>query len=80
MTYKKIFFQELTCDVELQHPEPSKQQPLQFSFTLYDLDGHGRMTKDVSKSIYKYLNAYVLDLLTSDLRSLRLRLATTFRI
>lgn len=39
-------FEELTCDVELQHPAPSKQQPLQFSFTLYDLDGHGRMTKD----------------------------------
>lgn len=47
--FRLIFcFQELTCDVELQHPEPSKQQPLQFSFTLYDLDGHGRMTKDVS--------------------------------
>lgn len=43
-----FLFQELTCDVELQHSEPSKQQPLQFSFTLYDLDGHGRMTKDVS--------------------------------
>lgn len=42
----RMRFEELTCDVELQHPEPSKQQPLQFSFTLYDLDGHGRMTKD----------------------------------
>ncbi|XP_026731354.1 protein naked cuticle homolog [Trichoplusia ni] len=42
----RLRFEELTCDVELQHPEPSKQQPLQFSFTLYDLDGHGRMTKD----------------------------------
>lgn len=46
------YFQELTCDVELQHPESSKQQPLQFSFTLYDLDGHGRMTKDVSIHTY----------------------------
>ncbi|KOB71858.1 Naked cuticle [Operophtera brumata] len=42
----RLRFEELTCDVELQHPEPSKQQPFQFSFTLYDLDGHGRMTKD----------------------------------
>ncbi|XP_068626669.1 protein naked cuticle homolog [Battus philenor] len=42
----RLRFEELTCDVELKHPEPSKQQPLQFSFTLYDLDGHGRMTKD----------------------------------
>ncbi|XP_014368363.2 protein naked cuticle homolog [Papilio machaon] len=42
----RLRFEELTCDVELQHPAPSKQQPLQFSFTLYDLDGHGRMTKD----------------------------------
>lgn len=44
--HPRLRFEELTCDVELQHPEPSKQQPLQFSFTLYDLDGHGRMTKD----------------------------------
>ncbi|KAJ0182493.1 hypothetical protein K1T71_001862 [Dendrolimus kikuchii] len=42
----RLRFEELTCDVELKHAEPSKQQPLQFSFTLYDLDGHGRMTKD----------------------------------
>lgn len=42
----RMRFEELTCDVELKHPESSKQQPLQFSFTLYDLDGHGRMTKD----------------------------------
>ncbi|KAL4712680.1 hypothetical protein ACJJTC_007977 [Scirpophaga incertulas] len=42
----RLRFEELTCDVELQHSESSKQQPLQFSFTLYDLDGHGRMTKD----------------------------------
>ncbi|CAH0405350.1 unnamed protein product [Chilo suppressalis] len=44
--HTRLRFEELTCDVELKHPEPSKQQPLQFSFTLYDLDGHGRMTKD----------------------------------
>ncbi|XP_053620185.1 protein naked cuticle homolog [Plodia interpunctella] len=42
----RLRFEELTCDVELKHHESSKQQPLQFSFTLYDLDGHGRMTKD----------------------------------
>ncbi|XP_063616736.1 protein naked cuticle homolog [Cydia splendana] len=42
----RLRFEELTCDVELQHPESSKQKPVQFSFTLYDLDGHGRMTKD----------------------------------
>ncbi|XP_047528997.1 protein naked cuticle homolog [Vanessa atalanta] len=42
----RLRFEELTCDVELKHSESSKQQPLQFSFTLYDLDGHGRMTKD----------------------------------
>lgn len=44
--HPRLRFEELTCDVELKHPESSKQQPLQFSFTLYDLDGHGRMTKD----------------------------------
>lgn len=42
----RLRFEELTCDVELKHSETSKQKPLQFSFTLYDLDGHGRMTKD----------------------------------
>ncbi|XP_041975721.1 protein naked cuticle homolog [Aricia agestis] len=44
--HSRLRFEELTCDVELQHPESSKQKPLQFSFTLYDLDGRGRMTKD----------------------------------
>lgn len=39
-------FQEFTCDVSLE--DGKKPQPLQFSFTLYDLDGHGKITKDVS--------------------------------
>ncbi|CAG4989867.1 unnamed protein product [Colias eurytheme] len=59
----RLRFEELTCDVELQHPQSSKQQPLQFSFTLYDLDGHGRMTKDdiagIVSTIYESLGKSV---------------------
>lgn len=28
--------------------DPSGQQKQEFSFTLYDFDGHGKITKDVS--------------------------------
>lgn len=42
----RLRFEELTCDVQVQDDSPQGQQPLQFSFTLYDFDGHGRMTKD----------------------------------
>lgn len=40
--------QEFTCDVSVEGGKAS--QPLQFSFTFYDLDGHhhGQITKDVS--------------------------------
>lgn len=40
--------QEFTCDVSVEGGGKSTQ-PLQFSFTFYDLDGHhGKITKDVS--------------------------------
>jgi Ca2+-binding EF-hand superfamily protein len=46
ITFSLLFLQEFTCDVSV---EGTKQpQPIQFSFTLYDLDGHGKITKDVS--------------------------------
>lgn len=41
----RVQVEELTCDVSLEHPS-KKPQPIQFSFTLYDLDGHGKITKD----------------------------------
>lgn len=41
----RVQVEELTCDVSVEDPT-KKPQPIQFSFTLYDLDGHGKITKD----------------------------------
>jgi hypothetical protein len=41
----RVKLDEFTCDVSVEDPG-KKPQPLQFSFTLYDLDGHGKITKD----------------------------------
>lgn len=50
---------------ELLHKEAkSKTQPVQFSFTLYDLDGHGKITKDdiagIVSTIYESLGKSVV--------------------
>ena len=39
------FLQQMSCDLTSEPPERQE-----FSFTLYDFDGHGRVTKDVSPS------------------------------
>lgn len=41
----RVKLDEFTCDVSVEDSS-KKPQPLQFSFTLYDLDGHGKITKD----------------------------------
>lgn len=56
------FLQEFTCDVSLE--DDKKPQPLQFSFTLYDLDGHGKITKDdiagIVSTIYESIGKSVV--------------------
>uniref|UniRef100_A0A182F1N6 Protein naked cuticle homolog n=1 Tax=Anopheles albimanus TaxID=7167 RepID=A0A182F1N6_ANOAL len=53
---------EFTCDVSLE--DGKKPQPLQFSFTLYDLDGHGKITKDdiagIVSTIYESIGKSVV--------------------
>lgn len=51
------YLQEFTCDVSVEGGKAS--QPLQFSFTFYDLDGHhhGKITKDVSSLRFKMVSA-----------------------
>lgn len=46
----RVHLNEFTCDVSLEESS-KKPQPIQFSFTLYDLDGHGKITKDDIGSI-----------------------------
>lgn len=46
----RVKLDEFTCDVSVQDSS-KKPQPIQFSFTLYDLDGHGKITKDDIGSI-----------------------------
>ncbi|CRL02675.1 CLUMA_CG015871, isoform A, partial [Clunio marinus] len=41
----RVHLDEFTCDVSVEDSN-EKPQPIQFSFTLYDLDGHGKITKD----------------------------------
>lgn len=41
----RVKLDEFTCDVSVEDAS-KKPQPIQFSFTLYDLDGHGKITKD----------------------------------
>jgi hypothetical protein len=42
----RVQLEEFTCDLSLDTVHNKKPQPIQFSFTLYDLDGHGKITKD----------------------------------
>lgn len=46
----RVKLDEFTCDVSVED-NSKKPQPIQFSFTLYDLDGHGKITKDDIGSI-----------------------------
>ena len=46
----RVKLDEFTCDVSVEDSS-KKPQPIQFSFTLYDLDGHGKITKDDIGSI-----------------------------
>lgn len=53
-----LFQKEFTCDVSVEGGGKSTQ-PLQFSFTFYDLDGHhGKITKDVSFFFTSQLQAF----------------------
>ncbi|XP_055638027.1 protein naked cuticle homolog [Toxorhynchites rutilus septentrionalis] len=58
----RVRLEEFTCDVSLE--DGKKPQPLQFSFTLYDLDGHGRITKDdiagIVSTIYESIGKSVV--------------------
>uniref|UniRef100_A0A182W8Z0 Protein naked cuticle homolog n=1 Tax=Anopheles minimus TaxID=112268 RepID=A0A182W8Z0_9DIPT len=60
--FLSLFIQEFTCDVSLE--DGKKPQPLQFSFTLYDLDGHGKITKDdiagIVSTIYESIGKSVV--------------------
>lgn len=43
------FVQEFECDVSVEGGvDVGGQERQEFSFTLYDFDGHGKITKDVS--------------------------------
>lgn len=46
----RVQLDQFTCDVSVEDSS-KKPQPIQFSFTLYDLDGHGKITKDDIGSI-----------------------------
>lgn len=52
----RVQFNEFSCDVSSDDTNSTaavakQPQPIQFSFTLYDLDGHGKITKDDIASI-----------------------------
>jgi hypothetical protein len=59
----RVQLDEFTCDVSVE-PTAKKPQPIQFSFTLYDLDGHGKITKDdiagIVSTIYDSLGKRVV--------------------
>lgn len=60
----RVKLNELSCDVSFNDSLRSSQ-PVQFSFTLYDLDGHGKITKDdiagIVSTIYESIgNAVVV--------------------
>lgn len=66
-----ISFQEFTCDVSVEGGKAS--QPLQFSFTFYDLDGHhnGQITKDVRPALIAiHLNQRLYQLVLISCRTL----------
>ena len=46
-------FQEFECGVHFGGGENSKQE---WSFTLYDFDGHGKITKEVCSAFWPYLD------------------------
>lgn len=45
-TPRHIKLEEFICDVSMDNSDPSGQEKQEFSFTLYDFDGHGKITKD----------------------------------
>lgn len=48
----RYFLQEFSCDVSVENDENKLGQDRQeFSFTLYDFDGYGKITKDVSNNV-----------------------------
>jgi naked cuticle len=42
--------QDFECDVQVEGSESGEERK-EFSFTFYDLDGHGKITKDVRNII-----------------------------
>ena len=48
-----FFFQEFECGVHFGGGENSKQE---WSFTLYDFDGHGKITKEVCSVFWPFLD------------------------
>ncbi|XP_059615362.1 protein naked cuticle [Phlebotomus argentipes] len=59
----RVHLEEFHCDVSLEH-QGKTPQPVQFSFTLYDLDGHGKITKDdiagIVSTIYESLGKSIV--------------------
>ncbi|XP_055683200.1 protein naked cuticle [Lutzomyia longipalpis] len=59
----RVHLEEFHCDVSLEH-QGKVPQPVQFSFTLYDLDGHGKITKDdiagIVSTIYESLGKSIV--------------------
>lgn len=46
----KIFIlQDFECDLQVERNSESGEEKKEFSFTFYDLDGYGKITKDVSR-------------------------------
>lgn len=53
--------QEFSCDVSMEGGiYRDGQERQEFSFTLYDFDGHGKITKDVSISINIVTNKVII--------------------
>jgi hypothetical protein len=48
-----VYFQEFECGVQFEGLEKNKQE---WSFTLYDFDGHGKITREVNDSHYDVLH------------------------
>ncbi|XP_022915067.1 uncharacterized protein [Onthophagus taurus] len=63
-TNRKLNFEQFSCDVSLEDGiDKSGQQRQEFSFTLYDFDGYGKITKDdiagLVTTIYEALGSSV---------------------
>ncbi|KAL3289488.1 hypothetical protein HHI36_022909 [Cryptolaemus montrouzieri] len=43
---RRINLEEFFCDVSVENTSPPGPEKQEFSFTLYDFDGHGKITKD----------------------------------